>query len=83
LAPARRGTGVDRPEYDGVLQDNVAVEQPRVDGGLNASRRHPYRPPVPLHTEVMRQHLLTAEGPEGAWPLSGLIDFEPTMRGER
>jgi hypothetical protein len=38
---------------------------------------------VPLHTEVMRQHLLTAEGPEGAWPLSGLIDFEPTMRGER
>jgi hypothetical protein len=38
---------------------------------------------VLLHTEVMRQHQLTAEGPEGAWPLSGLIDFEPTMRGER
>ena len=25
----------------------------------------PSRPPVLLHTEVMRQHLLTAEGPEG------------------
>jgi len=24
----------------------------------------PSRPPVLLHTEVMRQHLLTAEGPE-------------------
>jgi hygromycin-B 7''-O-kinase len=43
----------------------------------------PSRPPVLLHTEVMRQHLLTAQGPEGAWPLSGLIDFEPAMRGER
>ena len=44
----------------------------------------PSRPPVLLlHTEVMRQHLLAAEGPEGAWRLSGLIDFEPAMRGER
>jgi hygromycin-B 7''-O-kinase len=38
---------------------------------------------VLLHTEVMREHLLTAEGPGGAWRLSGLIDFEPAMRGER
>jgi hygromycin-B 7''-O-kinase len=43
----------------------------------------PSRPPVLLHTEVMREHLLTAEGPGGAWRLSGLIDFEPAMRGER
>ena len=43
----------------------------------------PSRPPVLLHTEVMRQHLQAAEGPEGAWRLSGLIDFEPAMRGER
>ena len=43
----------------------------------------PSRPRVLLHTEVMGQHLLTAEGPEGAWRLSGLIDFEPAMRGER
>ena len=31
----------------------------------------------------MRSHLLTAEGPEGTWRLSGLIDFEPAMLGER
>jgi hygromycin-B 7''-O-kinase len=31
----------------------------------------------------MREHLLTAKGPGGAWRLSGLIDFEPAMRGER
>jgi hygromycin-B 7''-O-kinase len=39
--------------------------------------------PVLLHTEVMREHLLAAEGPDGTWQLSGLIDFEPAMRGER
>jgi len=39
--------------------------------------------PVLLHTEVMRQHLLVTESPGGAWELSGLIDFEPAMRGER
>jgi hygromycin-B 7''-O-kinase len=36
-----------------------------------------------LHTEVMREHLLVTEGSDGAWDLSGLIDFEPAMRGER
>jgi hygromycin-B 7''-O-kinase len=41
------------------------------------------RPPVLLRTEVMRQHLLTAEGPQRAWRLSGLIDFELALRGER
>jgi hygromycin-B 7''-O-kinase len=43
----------------------------------------PARPPVLLHTEVMRQHLLVTEDREGAWRLSGLIDFEPAMRGDR
>ena len=43
----------------------------------------PAGPPVLLHTEVMREHLLVSEGPAGAWRLSGLIDFEPAMRGER
>jgi hygromycin-B 7''-O-kinase len=38
---------------------------------------------VLLHTEVMREHLLVSEGPGGAWRLTGLIDFEPAMRGER
>jgi hypothetical protein len=31
----------------------------------------------------MRQHLLTAESPEGAWRLPGLIGFEPATRRER
>ena len=39
--------------------------------------------PVLLHTEVMRGHLLVDRGPAGAWRVSGLIDFEPAMRGER
>jgi hygromycin-B 7''-O-kinase len=43
----------------------------------------PVRPPVLLHTEVMREHLLVTEDPGGAWRLSGLIDFEPAMRGDR
>jgi hygromycin-B 7''-O-kinase len=38
---------------------------------------------VLLHTEVMREHPLAAEDPEGTWRLCGLIDFEPAMRGER
>lgn len=31
----------------------------------------------------MREHLLVTEDFGGAWRLSGLIDFEPAMRGER
>jgi hygromycin-B 7''-O-kinase len=48
-----------------------------------ASVALPSGPPVLLHTEVMRQHLLAIEDPGGAWRLSGLVDFEPAMRGER
>lgn len=40
-------------------------------------------PPVLVHTEVTREHLLVTEGPGGAFRLSGLIDFEPAMRGAR
>ncbi|MCO6008659.1 aminoglycoside 3'-phosphotransferase/choline kinase family protein [Actinoallomurus purpureus] len=39
--------------------------------------------PVLLHTEVMREHLLVAPGPDGGWSLSGLYDFEPAMMGDR
>jgi hygromycin-B 7''-O-kinase len=42
----------------------------------------PLRPPMLLHTEVMSQHLLVAQT-AGRWRLSGLIDFEPAMRGDR
>ncbi|GAA4484663.1 aminoglycoside 3'-phosphotransferase/choline kinase family protein [Actinoallomurus oryzae] len=40
-------------------------------------------PPVLLHTEVMREHLLAVRGPGGGWSLSGLYDFEPAMTGDR
>ncbi|MFD4654471.1 phosphotransferase family protein [Kitasatospora sp. NPDC058444] len=33
-----------------------------------------------LHTEFMREHLLT--DPAGGWRLTGLIDFEPAMIGD-
>ncbi|MFC4069427.1 aminoglycoside phosphotransferase family protein [Actinoplanes subglobosus] len=36
---------------------------------------------VLLHTEIMRDHLLVAPGSDGRWRFSGLIDFEPAMRG--
>jgi hygromycin-B 7''-O-kinase len=37
--------------------------------------------PALLHTEVMRDHLLVEPDPAGGWRFSGLIDFEPAMRG--
>jgi hygromycin-B 7''-O-kinase len=37
---------------------------------------------VLLHTEIMREHLLVSQHPDG-WSLSGLFDFEPAMRGAR
>lgn len=40
-------------------------------------------PPVLLHTEVMREHLLVAPDAGGQWRFRGLIDFEPAMRGAR
>jgi hygromycin-B 7''-O-kinase len=40
-------------------------------------------PPVLLHTEVRRQHLLVAQTPGGTWRLSGLVDFDHALRGAR
>ena len=37
---------------------------------------------VLLHTEVMREHLLV-ERREGAWRISGLVDFEDSLYGAR
>lgn len=38
-------------------------------------------PQVLLHTEIMPANLLAAPGADGRWSLTGLIDFEPAMRG--
>ncbi len=54
----------------------------QLDGFL-AEVALPAGPPVLLHTEVMREHLLVTQDPGGRWQLSGLIDFEPAMRGAR
>jgi hygromycin-B 7''-O-kinase len=35
---------------------------------------------VLLHTEVIREHLVVTPGP---WTLSGLLDFESAMTGDR
>jgi len=51
-----------------------ADQIPQFPGGLML----PSPAPVLLHT--MRQHLLTAEGPQGAWRLDGLTGFEPAVR---
>ena len=73
-----------------VCADEPPARHPAGYGAGPAVRRRPgpeaglpSRPRVRLHPGVMRYHLLTAEGPEGTWRLSGLIDFEPTMHGAR
>jgi hygromycin-B 7''-O-kinase len=60
--------GLGAPWADAV-GDFLARWTPRDDGAR-----------VLLHTEVMREHLLV-ERREGAWHISGLLDFEPAMRG--
>src|SRR6266511_2819299 len=49
---------------------------------LDSATLDPVPRPVLLHTEVMREHLLVTPHPDG-WSLSGLLDFEPAMRGAR
>lgn len=60
--------GLGAPWVDEV-GDFLARWTPRDDGAR-----------VLLHTEVMREHLLV-ERREGAWHITGLIDFEPAMLG--
>ena len=77
------------PEF--VARQRAACEQSQRDLGLAAewadqipgfldSITLPDDEPVLLHTEVMRQHLLVEPDP---CRLTGLIDFEPAMRGAR
>lgn len=83
---------VDWPTFVADQRDICAGEQralglpsvwaDQIDGFLGEVPL-PSRPPVLLHTEVMREHLLAAQGRGGGWRLSGLVDFEPAMRGER
>jgi hygromycin-B 7''-O-kinase len=49
-------------------------------GRLPVAPPAPGRPPVLLHTEVTRENLIVSPG---TWTLSGLLDFETAMTGER
>ena len=68
-AVARQAAKGLAPEWLHQVDDFLHRWMPRDDG-----RR------VLLHTEVMREHLL-AERRDGAWRLTGLVDFEPAMIG--
>src|ERR1700733_10253203 len=62
-----------------------AVELPdlwlsQIEGFLESVPPMPGRERVLLHTEVIRGHLVVTPGP---WTLSGLLDFETAMTGDR
>ena len=52
----------------------------QIEGFLASVPAVPGREPVLLHTEVTREHLLVNPA---AWTLSGLLDFETAMTGDR
>jgi hygromycin-B 7''-O-kinase len=72
----QRGNGMVRQQMRGL--DRRWCEQ--IPGFLETVPLRPCRPDSLLHTEVMREHLLARQGPDG-WTLSGLFDFEPAMIG--
>ncbi len=89
--PAIPGWYPDMPWPQFVARQRAACERSQRDLGLAAQWTDqipgflagvtlPDQEPVLLHTEVMRQHLLVEPDP---WRLTGLIDFEPAMRGAR
>jgi hygromycin-B 7''-O-kinase len=52
----------------------------QIEGFLASVPAVPGRERVLLHTEVIREHLLVSPG---TWTLSGLLDFETAMTGDR
>ncbi len=88
-----RDVSVPRPHWPDFIRDqaNRCVETQRGFGTppcwldqipefLETAALPVDAPPVFLHTEIMRAHILAARGPSG-WSLTGLIDFEPAMFG--
>jgi hypothetical protein len=65
------------PPLDG---DAYRVEAAQIPGFLDSIPIRDTQQAL-LHTEIMREHLLVSQDGAGAWQLSGLIDFEPAMRG--
>jgi hygromycin-B 7''-O-kinase len=52
----------------------------QIEGFLESAPLAPDRERVLLHTEVTREHLVVTPG---TWTLSGLLDFETAMTGDR
>ena len=52
----------------------------QIEGFLESVPLAPGRERVLLHTEMMREHLVVSAG---TWTLSGLLDFEQAMTGDR
>ena len=52
----------------------------QIDGFLESVPLMPGQERVLLHTEVIREHLVVNPG---QWALSGLLDFETAMTGDR
>ena len=64
-------------------QRDVKLPDPwlgQIDGFLGSAPLTPGRERALLHTEVIREHLLVDPG---TWTLSGLLDFETAMTGDR
>jgi hygromycin-B 7''-O-kinase len=78
FVPAQRHQAVERQRSAGLPSPWLAQIDPFLERWAGTADGEL----VLLHTEVMREHLLVE--PSGAgWRLSGLIDFEPAMRGAR
>ena len=64
-------------------QREVGLPEPwlsQIEGFLDSVPLAPGREPALLHTEVTREHLIVGPDP---WTLSGLLDFERAMPGDR
>jgi hygromycin-B 7''-O-kinase len=72
----QRATAVERQRQAGLPQAWLSQVEPFLGSVPLATGRQP----ALLHTEVIREHLVVSPG---TWTLSGLLDFETTMIGDR
>jgi hygromycin-B 7''-O-kinase len=78
FVPAQRLQAVERQRGRGLPEPWLEQIEPFVERWAGPADTEQ----VLLHTEIMREHLLVE--PQGSgWRLSGLFDFEPSMRGAR
>lgn len=76
--PAQRRHAVERQRERGLPEPWLVQIEPFLDRWAGAADTEQ----VLLHTEIMCEHLLV-QPDGGGWRLSGLVDFEPSMRGAR